>query len=258
MKIQRRRYDSIDYYILVNPEGNPVGVSQSLKAILEGKALEAKNLIEKLHSDKSEILFPVAPSKIICVGLNYHLHARESGKSIPEVPLIFLKPTSALLSPGGTIELPEMSDEVHYEGELAVIVGRKMKNVSVEEAQSGIMGYSIMNDVTARDIQRRETLYTRAKGFDTFAPLGPSIVTDFDPLKSKIKTVLNGVIKQESQLSDMIFSPAEIISFISKVMTLNPYDVISTGTPSGVGPLKKGDTVEVIISEIGILKNTVG
>jgi len=204
------------------------------------------------------LLPPCVPQKIICVGLNYAEHAAESTLSeIPAEPVLFFKPLSALIGPEDNIIVPDWVDRVDYEGELAVLIGRKMKDVSVEAAHDGIFGYTCLNDVTARNIQKSDKQWTRAKGFDTFCPIGPYVVTDIEPDGLKIETRLNGKMVQQSNTDLMISKPATIISFISRVMTLYPGDVISTGTPSGVGPVKPGDIVEVEIEKIGILKNGV-
>ncbi len=204
-----------------------------------------------------KILAPVVPSKIVAVALNYKEHAKEMGKPLPDEPLIFIKPPSALCNPYEAIRLPEMSNRVDYEGELAVIIGKKAKNVSVREAKEYILGYTCFNDVTARDLQKKDTLFSRAKGFDTFAPIGPWIETDVEPMSLKIITKLNGKVVQEGYTSDMIFDVYELVSFISRIMTLYPGDVIATGTPPGVGPLNTGDRVEVNIEGIGTLVNYV-
>lgn len=204
-------------------------------------------------------VFVAAPTKIVCVGLNYQHHADEMNKKVPEEPLIFLKPPSALNRHGGGIELPSQSELVHHEGELVVVIGERARKVSVEDAPRYIRGYTCGNDVTARDIQRRESRYTRSKGFDTFAPVGPVLVPagEFVPAEHHITTRVNGEVRQHSSLDDFIFSIPACISFISHIMTLEPGDLIFTGTPSGVGPLEDGDTVEVEVDGIGTLTNLV-
>ncbi len=212
---------------------------------------------EDTSYDISSVKFlpPTRVTKIVAVGLNYRAHAEEMGKPIPSEPLIFLKPSTAVISNKMKIMLPKVSDRVDYEGELAVVIGRRCRKVSPEEAKDFILGYSCFNDVTARDIQKKEVQYTRAKSFDTFAPYGPWISVSTDPSDLKIETRVNGEVRQKGRTSDMIFSPFELVSFVSKVMTLLPGDVISTGTPPGVGPLKSGDRVEVEIETIGTLIN---
>jgi 2-keto-4-pentenoate hydratase/2-oxohepta-3-ene-1,7-dioic acid hydratase in catechol pathway len=203
-----------------------------------------------------ELLAPCQPSKIVCVGLNYTEHARELKMELPAEPVLFLKPPSAILGPGGQIVYPPSSRQVDYEGELAVVVGKRCKNISAEEAEKYILGYTCFNDVTARDLQRKDVQWTRAKSFDTFAPFGPWIAK-IDPSNANIETRVNGAVKQKSNTSDLIFDISRLVEFISHVMTLEPGDLIATGTPPGVGPLQKGDVVEVEIEEIGVLRNSV-
>lgn len=203
-------------------------------------------------------LVPCKPQKIIAVGLNYAEHAAESTlPEIPEEPVLFFKPLSALIGHLEKIVIPSWVDRVDYEGELAVVIGQTLKNVSIGEAESGIFGYTCLNDVTARNIQRKDAQWTRAKGFDTFCPIGPIIVTSIDGSNLNIETRLNGLVVQSANTSLLIRKPAEIISFISKVMTLYPGDILATGTPKGVGPLKVGDKIEVTIEAIGTLINNV-
>ena len=202
---------------------------------------------------------PVAPTKIVCVGLNYAQHAAEMNKQIPEEPLLFMKPSTSLIGPHDPICLPRQSTEVHHEGELAIVIGRRLQGADEAEAQRGIFGYTCANDVTARDIQRREQRYTRAKGFDSFCPIGPCVVLaqDFVPADHHVELRVNGVVRQRSSLDDFIFQIPHVVSFISSIMTLLPGDVILTGTPSGVGPIVAGDVVEVEIDGIGVLENPV-
>jgi len=197
------------------------------------------------------------PSKIIAIGLNYHDHAKELNMPIPDHPIMFLKPPTTVIQSGQEIIYPPQSNNVHYEGELAIVIKDKIKNVSKEEASKHIKGYTCANDVTARDLQNIDGQWTRAKSFDTFCPLGPGIARDIDPLNLKVQTRVNGQVKQSSNTKNMIFNVFELVSFVSSVMTLLPGDVIITGTPPGVGPLKVGDTVEIDIEGIGILKNSV-
>jgi len=197
------------------------------------------------------------PSKIIAIGLNYYDHARELKMPVPDHPIMFMKPSSAVIKNGRPIIYPRQSKNVHYEGELAIVIGRKARNVSKSGAGKYINGFTCANDVTARDLQNIDGQWTRAKSFDTFCPLGPKVVKDIDPMNLKIQTRVNGKIKQDSNTKNMIFDVYELVSFVSSVMTLLPGDVIITGTPPGVGPLSVGDTVEVEIEGIGILKNKV-
>jgi len=205
-----------------------------------------------------KLLAPAAPSKIIAIGLNYKAHAAEFGKPLPEEPMIFMKPSTAVIGPDDQVIYPaHMSHRVDFEGELAVVIGRTAKEVSSRDARDYILGYTCANDVTARDLQGKDIQYTRAKGFDAFAPLGPCIATDIDPLDVTIQTWLNGDLRQNTSTKDMIFNVYELVSFVSHVMTLLPGDVISTGTPPGVGKMRPRDVVEVRIEGIGSLRNTI-
>lgn len=206
---------------------------------------------------KVRLLAPVQPSKIVAVGVNYSDHAKEFGKPPPPEPLVFLKPPSAVVGPGDPIQLPRQSRHVDFEAEIAVVIGRRAKNVSRTSAEKYILGYTLMNDVTARDLQRSDGQWTRAKGFDTFAPLGPWIVSGLSPRRLGIKAYVNGQRRQSSSTAKLIFDVPTLVSFISHVMTLEPGDVISTGTPSGVGPLNVGDRVEIVCPSIGRLINSV-
>jgi len=198
------------------------------------------------------------PTKIIAIGLNYHDHAKEMNVSVPEYPLIFMKPPTTVILNGESIIYPHQTKELHYEGELGIVIKEKIKDISKDEAYKFIAGYTCANDVTARDLQRIDGQWTRSKSFDTFCPLGPRIVSYVDPIAGlEIITRVNGNIKQYSNTKNMIFNVYELVSFISHIMTLMPGDVIITGTPPGVGPLVVGDTVEVEIEGIGVLKNMV-
>jgi 2-keto-4-pentenoate hydratase/2-oxohepta-3-ene-1,7-dioic acid hydratase in catechol pathway len=203
------------------------------------------------------LLAPCAPTKIVALGRNYAEHASEMQSDVPAEPLIFLKPPSAVIGPGEAIVYPPISQRVDYEAELAVVIGRRARNVSAGEALDFVLGYTCADDVTARDLQRKDEQWTRSKSFDTFCPLGPWIVTDPDPNDLAIQCRVNGAVKQQSRTSRMIFPVAELIRHITQVMTLEPGDVILTGTPAGVGPLQPGDRVEVEIEGIGVLENTV-
>ncbi|WP_421901211.1 fumarylacetoacetate hydrolase family protein [Maridesulfovibrio sp.] len=212
---------------------------------------------EPIPASDCTVLPIVVPSKIVCVGLNYKAHAAELDMKIPDEPMIFLKPPSAVIGNNDAIVIPSVSEQVDYEGELAIIMGQTTKNVQPHDIDPMIFGYSCANDVTARDFQRKDTLFTRAKGFDTFAPIGPCIETDIDVSGLGIRTIVNDKVRQEGTIADMQHSPAELVSYISHHMTLNPGDVILTGTPPGIGPLKAGDRVEVEIEGIGKLSNPV-
>ena len=235
-------------------------VDESDLVVLTGDPLYAgyETTGDRVPIADAVILAPVIPrSKIVCVGKNYHDHAAEMGGEAPEEPLLFLKPNTSVIGPGDSIVRPAISEQTEFEGELAVVIGRVAKNVSAENALDHVLGYTIANDVTARDLQRKDGQWTRAKGFDTFCPLGPTINTDFDPSTATIQTRVNGEVKQQAPLSDMIHSVADIIAHASAVFTLLPGDVILTGTPAGVGAFGAGDTVEVEITGLGILRNAV-
>ena len=204
-----------------------------------------------------KLLPPCIPSKIVALGVNYRSHGDEMNHRIPTEPLIFIKPSTSVIGPEDNIVYPESSERVDYEGELGVVIKTRTWRVSKEEASQYILGYTCVNDVTARDLQARDKQWTRAKSFDTFAPIGPCIETELNPDNVSLETRLNGEIKQKTNTGDLIFSAYELVSFISQVMTLIPGDVIATGTTSGVGPMQPGDTVEVEIENIGILKNYV-
>ncbi len=199
----------------------------------------------------------LVPSKIIGIGQNYRAHALEMGKGIPEEPLMFLKPRSAMVPDGGKIVRPSGYERVDYEGELGVVIGQRARNVSRDRALDVVMGFTCINDVTVRDLQKKDGQWTRAKGFDTFCPIGPRIVGGLDPSNLAIKTRVNGAIKQDSSTSDLIFDVPTLIAFVTSHMALEVGDVISTGTPAGVGNLAIGDVVEIEIEGIGILRNTV-
>jgi 2-keto-4-pentenoate hydratase/2-oxohepta-3-ene-1,7-dioic acid hydratase in catechol pathway len=203
------------------------------------------------------LIAPVTPSKIVAIGLNYADHAAEANRELPKEPMLFIKPSTAVIGPGDEIIYPPQTSNLHYEGELAIVIGKPAKNVAMEQARGYVLGYTCANDVTARDLQRRDVQFTRGKGFDTFAPLGPWIITDLDPSDLAIQTRLNGQIRQNSRTSKLIFNCDYLVSFISSVMTLLPGDVISTGTSAGVGPMQPGDVVEVEIERIGCLRNTI-
>jgi 2-keto-4-pentenoate hydratase/2-oxohepta-3-ene-1,7-dioic acid hydratase in catechol pathway len=203
------------------------------------------------------LLPPAVPTKIVCVGRNYADHAKELGNEPPSEPILFLKPPSALLSPGGTIVRPAASQLVHHESELAIVVGRVAKNVRVGQWRDYVRGFACANDVTARDLQHKDVQFTRAKSFDTFCPIGPCIETDLDPADLGIAARVNGEVRQDARTSQMIFSCGVLFEFISGIMTLLPGDVILTGTPAGVGSLEPGDVVEVEIEGIGVLRNDV-
>jgi len=212
---------------------------------------------QKVERASVRLLCPVLPTKIVCVGRNYRAHAAELGHTVPESPLLFLKPSSALLPDDLTIRLPRASERVEHEAELAVVIGKVARKVSASQAREFIYGYTLINDVTARDIQKREVQFTRAKGFDTFAPLGPHVDTGFDPSDVAIRCRVNGKVRQDGRTADMVFDVPTLVSYASHCMTLLPGDVLATGTPEGVGPLVDGDVVEVEIEGLGVLRNPV-
>lgn len=206
------------------------------------------------------LLAPAAPTKILCVGRNYPAHAAEHGAEVPAEPLLFFKPPSALIGPDAFIILPPQSQQVEYEAELAVVIGRRCRSVRPEEAWAYVLGVTCANDVTARDLQRRDGQWTRAKGFDTFCPVGPWVVLGVSEEEMADRAVLcrvNGEVRQHGRTSEMVFSPAALIAYASSIMTLEPGDLILTGTPSGVGPLHEGDVVEVEVEGVGVLRNFV-
>ncbi len=212
---------------------------------------------EYFTPSQMRVLAPVLPSKIVAIGLNYRAHAEETGRGLPEEPMIFLKPTTSVSGPGETIVMPPQSARVDHEAELAVVLGRAARNVSEADALEYVLGYTCANDVTARDLQAKDIQFTRAKGFDTFCPLGPHIVTDIDAGKLDLSCRVHGEVRQSSNTSDLVFGVAKLVEFVSSVMTLLPGDVILTGTPDGISPLADGDNVEVEIENIGILSNPV-
>ena len=204
------------------------------------------------------LLAPVAPAKIIGVGRNYAAHAAELGNELPKEPLIFFKPSSAIAGPGDPIVLPAYSQRVEYEGEIALVIGRRASHLGdTDDARAHVLGYTCVNDVTARDLQKTDVQFTRAKGFDTFCPVGPHIETELDPSNILVETYVNGDRRQSGSTSLMTYSCDFLVRWLSRMMTLHPGDLITTGTPAGVGPLRAGDTVEVRVAGIGVLRNPV-
>jgi 2-keto-4-pentenoate hydratase/2-oxohepta-3-ene-1,7-dioic acid hydratase in catechol pathway len=216
---------------------------------------------ETVPLEDCSLLAPCEASKLVCVGKNYYDHIQEMsatfGDAVPEKPVLFIKPSTCINDPDGAVVYPAVSHRVDYEGELAVVIGRRMTHVAKEDALSYVLGYTICNDVTARDIQKSEGQWTRGKAFDGFAPIGPRIVTGLDPAGLTIKTRLNGEPRQESSTSLLIYSVPELLAFITEAITLLPGDVVLTGTPAGIGPMEAGDVVEVEIPEIGVLRNKI-
>ncbi|MCO7239193.1 fumarylacetoacetate hydrolase family protein [Aeromicrobium sp. CnD17-E] len=229
-------------------------------AVLKGDPLYAGYELtgQKIAVDDVRLLAPVIPrSKVVCVGKNYVAHAAEMGGEVPAEPLVFLKPNTSVVGPGDPIVYPAQSSEVHHEAELAVVIGRICKDVPVEDVEKVVFGYTAANDVTARDLQRTDGQWARAKGFDTFCPLGPWIETNLDPSDLRVTCEVGGELRQDGRTSDMVFSVADIVAYVSSFMTLLPGDVILTGTPEGVGPVQVGDTVSVTVEGIGTLSNQV-
>lgn len=254
MRIIRYQYkqESVTYgWVLDEPGGSLVGPIEG-SPFGQFRRLEASIPIEQV-----QLLPPVLPSKILCIGRNYAAHAREHNSPVPDVPMLFLKPPSSLIGPGDTILLPPQSQQIEHEAELTVVIGQAGRWIPTEQAMQHVFGYTIANDVTARDLQRRDGQWSRAKGFDTFCPLGPWIETDFDPADSLITCNVNGEMRQMASTRDMVFSIRQLIAFISSVMTLEVGDILLTGTPAGVGTLSAGDQVEIIIEGIGTLSNTI-
>jgi 2-keto-4-pentenoate hydratase/2-oxohepta-3-ene-1,7-dioic acid hydratase in catechol pathway len=212
---------------------------------------------EPMPLDAAELLTPVTPTKIVCVGRNYRDHVKEMGSELPAEPLLFFKPASALNRPGGVVRMPAVSARVDYEGELAVVMGRRIRNLKEEQWRSVVRGYTLANDVTARDLQNKDGQWTRAKGFDTFCPVGPIVSDELDPEAGlALETRVNGELRQHGSTLDFIFPISKLLAFITAAMTLEAGDLVLTGTPAGVGPLKAGDKVEVSIPGLGVLANS--
>ncbi len=229
-------------------DGDPLGGSLSLTPPADNP----------LPLARVQLLAPVAPSKIVCVGRNYREHAAELGNPMPDAPLLFLKPASAIIAHEEVIELPPASERVEHEGELGVVIGRRARRLATtDDPLAYVLGYTCVNDVTARDLQRRDVQFTRAKSFDTFCPVGPFIATALDPTDRHVQTRVNGALRQSGRTSAMAFPVSFLIRYISHIMTLEPGDLIATGTPAGVGPLRAGDLVEVEVEGVGTLRNAV-
>ena len=248
-------------YVRIAREGSPAyGVVEDAEvAVIEPHPFAPNRPTgERLPLEGLRLLAPVIPSKLVCVGKNYHAHAAEFGGEVPDEPLFFLKPSSTVIGPGEPILLPtDRSDEVHHEAELAVVVGALLQRVGPDEAAAGILGYTAANDVTARDLQRRESQWFRAKGFDSFCPLGPAIATGLDPSKLAVRCYVDDQLRQDGTTADLVWDVPTLLAEISQIMTMLPGDVVLTGTPAGVGPLLPGETVRVEIDGIGALENPV-
>jgi len=214
-------------------------------------------IFEPMPLSAANLLLPVTPSKIICVGRNYRDHVKELGNELPTEPLLFFKPISALLAPGGIVRMPAVSARVDFEGELVLVIGRRIRNLKEENWRSAVRGFTLANDVTARDLQNKDGQWTRAKGFDTFCPVGPIVSDEVDPEAGlTLETRVNGVLRQHGSTLDFIFPIPRLLAYITSIFTLEPGDIILTGTPAGVGPLNPGDRVEITIPGLGTLANT--
>jgi 2-keto-4-pentenoate hydratase/2-oxohepta-3-ene-1,7-dioic acid hydratase in catechol pathway len=212
---------------------------------------------EKVAFSTAQLLAPVTPTKIVCVGRNYRAHATELGNDVPAEPLLFFKPPSSIIGPDDMIELPSASSHVDHEAELGVVIGSRARNVPVDQALDHVFGYTCVNDITARDLQKKDGQWARAKGFDTFCPVGPLLVTNIDPTTRAVRCRIDDTLRQDGNTRDMIFSVRHLVAYISAIMTLEPGDLIATGTPHGVGALAHGDVVHVEIDGVGVLRNPV-
>jgi 2-keto-4-pentenoate hydratase/2-oxohepta-3-ene-1,7-dioic acid hydratase in catechol pathway len=257
LRIVRFKTDNRSRYGLL--EGNSVRSLKTSPFAQRSSAAFQPNLDgHEYELGNAKLLAPCTPSKVICLGVNYRSHAIETGLAIPPVPLLFLKPPTAVIGPEDKIELPRQEKRrVDYEAELGVVIGQRARDISRERAKDCVLGYTCFNDVSERYAQKHDGQWTRAKGYDTFAPIGPWIETDIDPDDLKVESYLNGEVRQSARTSDLIFGVAEIVSFVSGIMTLLPGDVIATGTPSGIGKMQPGDVIEIKIEKIGTLKNYV-
>jgi 2-keto-4-pentenoate hydratase/2-oxohepta-3-ene-1,7-dioic acid hydratase in catechol pathway len=263
MKYCRFQFNGQAQYGLVESVGGRDAIVRVLLTAPEEADGDMESLrtrkIEAVPLEEAALLPPVRPSKIVCIGRNYREHAAELGHDVPQEPLIFLKATSALLSPGGVVRRPKISQNVHYEGELGVVIGKTCyQPASDADIRQYILGYTCVNDVTARDLQTKDGQWSRAKGFDTFCPVGPVVTDEIDPWAGTgVQTRVNGEVKQDGNTRDLIFALDVVIRHIAQAMTLFPGDLIPSGTPAGVGPLVAGDVVEVSVEGIGTLRNSV-
>ena len=249
MKTVRFKVDETEHYAIL--DGNVI-------TKLAQEPYDRIMPLDKTYDlNEVKLLAPCTPTKIVALGLNYKSHAEETHNPVPESPIIFIKPTTCIIGPEDNIVYPPSTTRVDYECELGVVIGKRMRMVAIDDVLDYVFGYTCVNDVTARDHQRDDVQWTRGKGHDTFGPIGPCIETELDPGNVVVSTYLNNELKQQQNTSDLIFSVPEMISFISGVMTLLPGDIIATGTPSGIGPMKPGDTVEIKIDPIGVLRNYV-
>lgn len=266
MKYCRFQFDNQIHYGAVEDRGGEPWIVDLASApeedlafrLAHGRATSWSLSFEPMPLSAAELLPPVTPSKIVCVGRNYRDHVKEMGSELPAEPLLFFKPPSSLLPPGGVIRMPAASARVDYEGELALVIGRRVRNLKQEEWPSAIRGLTLANDVTARDLQKTDGQWTRAKGFDTFCPVGPIVSDELDIQAGlAIETRVNGELRQHGSTLDFIFPIPALLAYITAAITLEPGDLVLTGTPAGIGPLKAGDRVEVSIPGLGVLANTV-
>ena len=255
------RYSNLDKQICIGMLDDEDNIHKLKYSTIYDAIKNEDNIIRHLdeleteNQDEIEILTPVEPSKIVCVGLNYKDHAKELKMELPKEPLLFMKPSTSILAHNGEIFYPKISNQVDYEAELGIVILDKIEYDNFDE--NTLIGYTIVNDVTARDLQQKDGQWTRAKSFDTFCPIGPVLVTNIDSSNLKIQLKVNNNIKQDSNTKNMIFSPKQLLQYVSSIMTLNPGDIIATGTPPGVGQLNKNDTLSITIEDIGTLKNIV-
>ena len=243
----------------IEHEGSPRYVAErdGRWRLVSGDPFGKFNEGEEIPQEGAKILAPVSPSKIVCVGLNYKDHALEQNKPLPPEPLLFIKPSTSVIGPGAPIEAPEWAGRVDHEAELGIVIGRTARDVRANKAYDYIRGLTAMNDVTARELQNKDGQYTRCKGFDTFAPIGPCIAVGLEGRDLQVQAFVNGHVRQDSRTRELIFTIPELVEFISRVMTLLPGDIISTGTPSGIGPIRPGDSVTIHVEGVGALTNPV-
>ncbi len=254
MKLISFKTDKIDKTGVL--KGNKITeIKSSMYEVIKSPDIDNIEILGSHNLKEVNINAPILPSKIVCVGLNYTDHANELGMELPEEPIIFIKPSTAVIGHHDNIIYPKYSVQVDYEVELGIVISNEAHLVKSEDAQEYIAGYTVINDVTARDIQKKDIQWTRAKSFDTFAPLGPCIETDLDPMNQNISLRLNSELKQNSNTKNMIFDVCELVEFITNIMTLKTGDIISTGTPPGVGPMNIGDVVKAEVEGIGVLEN---
>jgi 2-keto-4-pentenoate hydratase/2-oxohepta-3-ene-1,7-dioic acid hydratase in catechol pathway len=248
-------------YYRIDRDGNPTWAREESGRLVLLAGTPFTGLIEEgeeVPLAGARLLAPVHASKIVAIGVNYRDHAAERGKPVPQEPLLFLKPPSAIIGPGEAIRRPDWVGRVDHEAELGIVIGARAKDLaSPEAARACILGATCVNDVTARELQTKDVQFTRAKGFDTFCPVGPCIATDLDFTSLGIECRVNGEVRQKSHTSQLVFPPEHLVWFISRVMTLLPGDIICTGTPAGIGPLQHGDTVEIEVEGVGVLENPV-